>query len=364
MKPGRLLLLLAFVFLGIIIYLNKCNNPKNQSAAPGASKQIQPIAVSGVVVYTQSVEDKIYTSGTVLANEEVIVSNEIAGKIISINFKEGTAVKKGDLLLKIYDEDLKVQLKKLQLQKEIASKNEERQKDLLQINGISRQDYELALNQLNSIDADIELLRAQISKTEIRAPFDGMIGLKSVSVGANLPSNIQIASIQQNDPLKIEFSIPERFRNRLSTGSAIRFKTESAPGDFTATIYAFESKVNLQTRSVMVHALCPNKNFKLVPGGFAHIEIPLNVTKDAILIPTQALIPEIRGQKVFIASDGKAKKINVEVGIRSDSTVQITSGLNAGDTIIITGIMQMRPDMPLKIKVLNAAPVRAQSTIN
>lgn len=363
MKSGRILWVSVIILIGIVIYLNKCNKDKSkEGGGPAGPKSSQPMSVSGVVIFPQPLEEKIFSSGSILANEEVVVSNEIAGKVVSINFREGSKVNKGDLLVKIYDADLKAQLRKLELQKENASRNEARQKDLLAINGVSRQDYEDALNQLNTLEADIELVRSDLSKTEIRAPFDGIIGLKSISVGAVLPVNTRITSIQQFDPLKIEFSIPERFRNSIQNGAEIRFTTESAKGVFTAKIYAFEPKIDLQTRSLLVRAICPNKGLTLVPGGFAHIEIPLNKIPDAILIPSQALMPEMRGEKVFVASEGKAKKIPVKSGMRTDSNVQIVEGLQSGDTVIITGIMQMRPDMPLKVRVVNR-PITPATTL-
>lgn len=359
MKTGRLLWILLLLFIGIVIYLNKCKNKADSHGGQSGPKSAVPLSVSGVIITTQPLEDKIYSSGSVLANEEVTISNELAGKITGIFFKEGSKVKKGDLLVKLYDTDLRAQLKKLQLQKENAARNEARQKDLLAINGVSRQDYEEALNALNTLEADIELVNSNLSKTEIKAPFDGIIGLKDVSIGAFLPINTRIAVIQQYDPLKIEFSIPERFRSSVRNGNVIHFTTPESPESKNATIYAFEPKVDIQTRSITVRALYKNEDLQIVPGAFARVEVPLSRIEDAILIPTQSLIPEMRGDKVFIVSEGKAKKVPVEAGSRNDSTVHIVSGLQPGDTVIITGIMQMRPDMPLKVTVINSSTAGA-----
>ena len=288
-----------------------------------------------------------------MANEEVELRNEIPGRITDILFQEGSNIRKGDLLLTIYDSDLKAQLKKLKLQRDVAQKTEERQKDLLAVNGISKQDYELSSNQLLTIDADIDLIESNLSKTKIRSPFDGIIGLKTISTGAFLPINTLIASIQEVQPIKLEFTIPERYRSMISDSTRVNFTTESSEGIFEGKIYAIEPKINLQTRSVFVRALCPNKNFKLYPGAFAHVEIPLNKIENAILIPTQALIPELKSQKVFISKNGKAEKVEVKTGMRNDSSIQITSGISVGDTVLITGIMQMRQGMPLKVHVKN-----------
>jgi membrane fusion protein (multidrug efflux system) len=299
------------------------------------------------------VEDKIYASGTLIANEEVEIRNEIPGKVTAILFKEGTKVKKGDLLLTLYDDDLLAQLKKLELQQDILSKTEERQKDLLSIKGISQQEYDLSLNELNSLKADVELIQTNLSKTKIKAPFDGIIGLKTISSGAYIPVNTRITTIQAIDPIKLEFALPERYRSMISENTEIHFTTESAKGIFKGKTYAFEPKIDLQTRSVLVRAVCENKESKLFPGAFANIEIPLKKVEDAILIPTQALIPELKGQKVFVAKDGKANKVDVKTGMRNDSAIQIINGISEGDTVLITGIMQMRPGMPLRVTIKN-----------
>jgi membrane fusion protein (multidrug efflux system) len=351
MKTGKVLLLTAIVLLGIVVYLNKCKSP--QQGLPQSIKSQQPLLVTGIIASAGIFEEKIYSSGTILANDEVEIRNEIAGKITAIVFKEGTRVKKGDLLLTLFDDDLRAQVKKLELQKELNQKAVERQSDLLKVSGISQQDYELTINQLHSTEADLEIIRSQLSKTQIRAPFDGIIGLKSVSRGAYLAMNTQIATIQTLDPVKLDFSLPERYKPMIEENSEIHFTTESTEGMFTGKIYAFEPKIDLKTRSVLVRAICENKDFKLFPGAFAHIEIPLQKISDAILIPTQALIPELKGQKVFISKNGKAEKVDVITGVRNDSAIRITSGIRAGDTVLITGLMQAKPGSAIQVKIKN-----------
>lgn len=352
MKPGRILIILGLLVVGIIIYVNKFRNSQSEVNSLN-QKTPPPMSVSGIVVFTQAIEDKIFASGSLIAKEEVEIRNEISGKITSILFKEGTRVRKGETLLTLYNSDLLAQLKKLRLQKDVAQKTEERQKDLLAFNGISKQDYELSQNQLQTIEADIDLIESNLSKTRIEAPFDGIIGLKTVSTGAFLAINTRIASIQSVNPIKLEFALPERYRSMISDTSSINFTTESSVGIFKGKIYAFEPKIDIQTRSVFVRALCSNDQLKLFPGAFVQVEIPLNKINNAILIPTQALIPELKGQKVFITKNGKAEKVVVETGIRNDSTIQIKTGLTEGDTVLITGLMQMRQGMSLKVNIKN-----------
>ena len=347
MKPGRTLLIIAVLVIAVIIYLNKFRNAPN-SVMTGNPGQ-QPVMVSGIVVQPTSVGNKINSTGTVLANEEVELRNEIPGRVVKIYFKEGSHVEKGELLVKIYDSDMQAQLKKLSLQKELAEKNESRQKDLLAIKGISQQDYDEALNALEAVKADIEMIKSQIDKTEIHAPFSGVIGLKTVSEGAYLSANTRIASMQEISPVKIDFTVPERYMNAIHTGDEINFSVEGVNETFNGSVYAIEPKVDLATRSVSVRALCPNKENKIFPGAFARIELSLSEIKDALMVPTQCLVPELKGQKVFIAKDGKASPAKVQTGLRNDTTIQITSGLQPGDTLIVTGIMQLRPDVPVKI---------------
>ncbi|MBL0104294.1 MAG: efflux RND transporter periplasmic adaptor subunit [Bacteroidetes bacterium] len=351
MKPGRILILLVIILAGFIIYYNKFRQtgPANPNAG---SKAPQAVLVNAVVASGSTIENEINATGSILANEEAEVRNEIGGRVAAIYFKEGTAVTKGELLVKIVD-DLRASLEKLILQKELATKNEARQKDLLSIKGISEQDYETTLNQLNTIKADIDFVKASIAKTEIRAPFDGIIGLKNISPGSFLAPNTLIARIQDIDPVKVEFSIPEKYREMISLSTEIRFTTQASQKEFTGQVYAFEPKIDLETRSFIVRALSPNHDKKIFPGSFVNVSVPFKKLENSIVIPTQCVIPDMKGKTVFVSRNGLAAKVRVQTGIRNDSTIQITDGIVPGDTILTTGIMQVRPDMPLKITVVN-----------
>lgn len=352
MKPGRILILLALLLIAVVIYVNKCSSGNSrQKNVAGNSKSGAPLQVSGIIVSPQTVSDQIYASGTLMANNEVEIRNEIGGRLTHLGFQEGTFVKKGELLVKIDDDDLQAQLKKLQADKDLADKNAGRQKDLLEISGISQQEYDLALNALNRIKADVDLLQVQIGKTEIRAPFSGIIGLRSIGEGSYLPVNTRIATLQQVDPMKLEFSIPEKYFSLLGKNDEIQFTVESAKGSFKGKVYAYEPKIDLATRSLTLRALCANPKNELLPGAFAKIIVPLAKMENALMIPSQSVIPELKGHKVFIAKDGNASAVKVKLGLRNDTTVQIVDGLNAGDTVLITGIMQMRPQMPVKVNI-------------
>lgn len=354
MKPARILLFLAVAALVVVTLVNKCGSGDGAAGAPGGpGKGMGPLIATGVVVSPQRVDEHAETTGSLLANDHVEIRNEVAGRLVHLYFKEGAHVERGALLVKIYDDDLQAQLRKLTLEKEMAARTEERQKDLLSVNGISRQEYDVAQNALSALQADIDLVLAQIAKTEIHAPFSGVVGLRTVSEGAYLAAFTTIATLQQLDPMKLEFSLSERYRDRLKSGDTVSFRVESASNPFTAVIYAFEPMVDERTRALKVRALCRNGGGELLPGSFAKVDVSLGAIDGALMVPTQAIIPELRGQKVMTSRGGKATPVKVGIGLRNDSTVQVTSGLHAGDTVLITGIMQARPDMPVKVNVVH-----------
>jgi membrane fusion protein, multidrug efflux system len=324
---------------------------KDPSADAGAktSGKGKNLLVDFYVVKPTSLDQTIEASGTLQSNEETQVQPEITAKVVGLFFKEGTNVTKGTLLVKLYDEDLKAQLQKLQLQQQLAKTTLERQENLLKINGISRQDVDVTRNQVSAYGADMEYTRTQIQKTELRAPFNGRLGLRNVSLGAIVSPTTVITTLQQIDPLKVDFSVPEKYRAAITQGDQVDFKVAGDPKTYKGRIYAMDPKIDLATRTIKIRAIVPNAG-QLLPGAFAKVVIALKNMPDAIMIPSQAVIPGTRDKTVAIADSGRAKFVIVETGIRDASNVQITSGLNVGDTVITSGILQLKPKMKLKYK--------------
>lgn len=348
------MLVLALIGVVAVIVVNKCGN--NAEAAKGGGKgngPAQAITVSGIVLHPQVVADDVQTTGSLLANNSVEIRNEVAGRLVRLAFEEGQHVEKGDLLVKIYDDDLQAQLRKLQLDEQLAATTGSRQKDLLDIKGISQQEYDASMNALNGIKADEDVVRAQIAKTEVRAPFSGVVGLRTVSEGAYLQAFTTIATLQQLEPMKLEFSVPERYRERLHVKDTVSFSVNADPDVHEAIVYAFEPAVDVQTRALKVRALCHNTHNALLPGAFAKVLVPMQRIEDALMVPSQAIIPDVRGQKVMVTRRGKAALLPVEVGLRNDSTVQVTKGLQVGDTVLTSGMMQLRPDMEVHVDIIN-----------
>ena len=309
------------------------------------------MTVSGFVLQPKKLDNIIRTTGTLRAFDEVDLHAEASGRITKINFNEGSHVNKGDLLVKINDDDLRAQLGKTELQIKLNQSQLNRQSELLKINATSHQEFDVAENQLNSLKADKQVIEAEIKKTEIHAPFSGVIGLRYVSEGSYVTPSTQIASIQNINPVKIDFSVPEKYAYLISKNDAVNFFIDATHSQITGKVYAIEPKIDLSTRTLQVRALCDNKNEKILPGSFAKIELRLKETPNALMIPTQALIPVLKGQTVYVAKNGTAQSIPVKTGVRTETEIQITDGLNIGDTIITTGMNSLKPNAPVVVLV-------------
>ena len=322
----------------------------SSSAAPAArGGGSATLAVEAFYVHPDTIENKIYTTGTLIANEDVELSTETAGIIQDIYLEEGKAVNKGDLLIKINDSDLQAQFRRAEFRLNLAEDRESRQKQLLDKGGISQEEYDATLNEVNVLRAEVALIEAQIAKTEVRAPFSGQLGLKYVSDGSYISPNSQIATLQDIDPIKIDFSIPERYASLVTVGSKVLFTVQGIEKQMVATVYAKEPKIDSDTRTLQVRARSNNKDGNLLPGAFANLELTLSTIDDAIMVPTISLVPELEGQKVYLVKNGVVQPSSVQTGLRTDLKVQITEGVQPGDTVLTTGLLQVRPGIPVDI---------------
>ena len=293
-------------------------------------------------------EERLSTIGTVRANEEVDIVSEISGKIAAIHFDEGSRVDAGDLLLEIDDSELAAERQRALYRAELAERAEARQQQLLDDGVISTETYDVALGELNVLGAELALIEAQLEKTEIRAPFAGVIGLRWVSPGSYISSQTRIASLHDLDPVKIDFSVPERYASLLGVGDEISFTVEGIERAFSGTIYALEPSVDPASRSLRMRAESANRDRALLPGTFANVELTVRSVPDALTVPAIAIVPELGGKKVFVYADGRAEARSVTTGIRNDTSVQITGGLDAGELVITTGILQLEPGLEVE----------------
>lgn len=337
------------VALSVLIFTS-CKDER----APQGANRAQALSAEGFRVTPDAFSDVYAASGTLLPAEEVDIHPEIIGRVTGIHFKEGSYVGKGQLLVQLYSEDISAQINKLQAQRKLQQKTEERQKALLDIGGISQQDYEATITQVQSIDADIDYAQAQLRATRILAPFSGTIGIRNISVGAVVSPSTLIATLQQTNTLKMDFDVPDRYYGALKDGKTVSFSVNGILDTLTGRIIAIEPGANSITRTVRVRAEISNPDNRLVAGSFAHVMVPIESNANAILIPSQSIIPTTKDKLVAVVKDGKAKMTKVTLGARTDSKVEVLNGLQAGDTVLTTGIMQVKDGMPVNITKLQS----------
>lgn len=339
----------GFIVLGALII--SCGEKKQTttttSGGPGGP---QVINADALIVSTSPLSADIEVPGTILANETTEIHPEVSGRVVQLNVREGTFVGKGALLAKLYDGDLQAQLRKLEAQLKIAELTEERQSQLLKIQGISQQDYDLSLLQVNNLKADMDIVREAVRKTEVRAPFSGKLGLRNISQGAYVTPATIITTIGQVSQLKIQFNVPEKYGSKLKIGQAINFTTDGSPKTFTATIIAFEVTMDENTRSLAIRAVVKDGDPALIPGVFAKVKIVVGRTENAIMIPTIVVQPQGRKKLVYVYRGGKSVPSDITTGIRDSSNIQVLTGLNVGDTVITTGLLFLRPGADVKLK--------------
>ncbi len=354
MRPiirNLLIAAIAVLLLAWILY------PKFKPAvtAPSgtAAGPARPVTVQTYIVRVEPLENKVQTTGSLLANEEVNLTSEASGKVVGLFFTEGGRVRKGQLLAQLNDQDLNALLQKAESNRELAKAQEYRQKILLEKQAVSQQEYDITVAQLRNTQAEIDLLKAQLLKTQIRAPFDGVIGLRRVSDGSYISPGTVIATLQNLDVLKIEFSIPEKYAGSVQAGARIHFKVRSSERTFQATIYAIEPRIDPTTRNLTLRAQTSNPGI-LLPGAFADVELVLSREERALMIPNEALVPDPNALRVFLKKNGKAELRDLTTGIRTKDKIQVLKGIALGDTVITTGLLQLK----------NGSAIQAAATIN
>jgi len=308
------------------------------------------IEIETFKVKAGKLENTIKTTGNIMPAEMVELKSEMAGRIDRLNIAEGKFVSKGTLLLQIDDSELRAQLKKLQAQLKLAEETEARKRELLAMNGISKVEYDEAYTNLETIKADIDLTNSKIRKSKIIAPFNGKLGLRSVSEGAYIAIGTAVSTLVQMDPVKIEFNVPEKYASFIKDGMPIEFSVVGKPEKYQAKIFAYQSQIAEDSRSLTVRAIMPNPRGELIPGAFADVKIELEKIDNALLIPTYCLVPLLNGQNVYVIHSGTASLVQVETGIRTEDQIQVVSGVSEGDTIATTGLLAIKDKMPAIVK--------------
>jgi membrane fusion protein (multidrug efflux system) len=340
---------ILFAIAVALVALSSCKEKQKTAQTTGMGGANGPLPVEAMVINPTSISQTVEVTGSILPFESTEIRAEITGRIIALNIQEGAFVSKGTLLVKLFDGDLQAQLKKLQVQLQIAEKTEERQRELLKISGISQQDYDLSLLNVNNLKADMELIRVNISKTEIRAPYSGRMGLRNISMGAYISPTNLLTTISQVEEVKVEFSVPEKYSAQMSNGMIIHFTLEGNAVPYNARVVATESRIEENTRNLRVRAVVTARDKNLIPGNFAKVQVVLGKDDKALMIPTESIIPQARNKQVIVYRGGKADFMTVTTGVRDSTLIQVLTGLNPGDTVITTGLLFLKPQADVKL---------------
>ena len=345
-----LITLFVLIIIGLIGYRITTNAATSGKNTNKADKK-PPTMVDAIVLSEKDFANVISLSGSIEANENVEIRSEVSGIVEQIYFTEGTNVNKGQVLLKVNDIELRAQLSQATTKQNLASENERRAKLLLQKEAISQEEYDIASAEFRSLKAQSQLIQAQIAKTSIRAPFSGRIGLRNISPGTYVTPSTLITKLVSSNQVKISFSIPEKYATGVENNTIVKITMPNSSESFSAKIYAIDPEIEIATRTLKVRAIADNPANKLIAGTFATVELPLKNIKNAILVPTEAVIPIQNGKVVYIASNGKAKEVKIETLTRTDKDVVVTSGIKAGDTLVVSGVMAIKNDSDIQIKI-------------
>ncbi len=334
--------LYPFIALILFVLVTSCNSPKKETANIAKSAVFVDITVAQL----QDFKTNLEVNGAVISNELIELHPEVSGRLILLNIPDGGIVKKGTVLAKINDADLQAQMTQYKSQLELAIKTEKRLNDLLKINGVNQADYDLALNQLNVIKANVAYTEAQLDKTVIKAPFAGELGLRMVSPGAYVTPQTIIGTLGQNDKVKIDFAVPESYFDLIQKGNIILVKGNGSKDTLTATISAIDPQVNTISRNIKVRALLGAG--KLSPGSF--VKVILENSRKTIIVPSNSIISEGYVSQVVIAKKGKAIFKTVETNLRNANSIEITKGLALGDSVVVSGMLYVRPNTKVKVQ--------------
>lgn len=349
------------IFFGTILSVAACKSKPKEGAK---GRNSGPVTVDVMIASPQPVANIIEANGTVVASEFTELHPEISGRITYLNLPEGAPVSKGTVLARINAADLSAQLEKSKVQLDLAEKTAERYKQLMEINGINQSDYDAAVNQVNSLKADMVYTQTLIDKTIIRAPFSGVLGLRQVSPGAYVTPATVLATIQQVNQVKIDFTLPEAYSSIIKKGLVVDVETDAGKGQRQrAVVVATEPGVNTNTRNLTVRAIL--QGAKSNPGGFVKVFIDEGKARSAVKVPANAIIPDDKNNQLVVIKGGKANFVNVKTGLREADMVEITGGINTGDSVVISGVLFVRPKSVVKVRsVKTAAQLQAVQAID
>ncbi len=358
-KQTKIILIVGIILIAAVAFiyprldLRSANGSVSSEKSPsGGGAEELPVNV--VKIKPETLRNQLQISGAIIPNESVSLRPEVSGLVEKVTYSEGQYVSKGTPLFYLKDDELQAQQQRLEFTQKLFESQENRQKQLLAREAISQEEYDIVLNQFNTTLSDLKLVEAQLAQMVVKAPFNGILGLRQVSEGSVISPTDILGSVVNIDPIKIEFSIPERYAPLVKTGALVYFSNEATGEEVEGKVYAFEPQIDAATRTLRLRAQSPNPEGKFLPGMFVKIRFVLGVTEDALMVPSESIIPELSGYKVFLVnSENKAEEREIVIGTRTDTHVQVLNGLKEGDLVMTTGVMQARQGTPVKYTQTN-----------
>ncbi len=336
------------------------------AAAPAGAGAGKPVTVEAARVALARLTDDAQAVGSLRSRRSVVLRPEVSGRITQLNFTDGQRVRKGQVLVQFDDQLPLAQVQQSQAELSIAEANQKRNQELVAQNFVSQRSLDESAANLQVAQAKLSLAKATAARLKIVAPFDGIAGIRQVNAGDYLKDGADIVNIEDIDALFVDFRLPERFQSKLRRGQTALVDLDALPGlKYTALVQAIDPLIDANGRSVAVRACIDNRQLKLRPGMFARVNAVFGEREDAKVIPEEALLPE--GDKQFViklipGADKQGwttRRVPVEVGVRRPGRVEITGGLQAGDTVVTAG-QQRVPRDGTTVRVIDLSQTAAR----
>lgn len=354
-RGWRLLCLAALASVAVAAFAQGAG--KGPGAAPPPAMPVKAVAAKVAPAL-----DEASAVGTLRADESITVRPEVAGRIAEIRFNEGNGVARGAILVRLDQAELAAVVASSAAQLQWDTQRLDRSEDLFRKGFISQQALDDQKTSLARAKAKFAEDQARLAKTEMRAPFAGVMGLRQVSEGAYVAAGTDIARLEKIDQLKLDFRVPETFLARLRPGQSVKVAVDANQGrEFTGTIYAIEPAVDEQTRTILARARVTNPDLRLRPGMFARVQVALGVRENAVWIPEAAIVPRGQDSYVFRVANGKVDLVRVRTGIRKVGEVEVMDGIAAGELVVTEGLQRIGPGSP--VQVMGDAPKPAAASM-
>jgi len=337
-----IVVIVIVVILLVLIFLKLFRGCREKTDLPQAAA-IPPVSAEGYIARDTALTFPFTTVGYIRANEKAEIVSELPGRIVSVHFREGALVRKGDLLFQLDDSEYKASLKKAEAQLGLARAAEERNGGQLASGGISQHLLDESVSRRKVLEAEAELLRISIAKAAVRAPFTGKTGIRNVSQGAYVKPGEVLTTLEDISLLKVDFVVLQRYAGILQVNDHLEFTVSGRSVVYRGRVMATDPSVDRRTGNLRVMAIADARPGEMFPGTAVTISLTPNTEVPSLYIPTQALLPTPAGYDVYTLSSGKCALRHVKTGLRSPAMVEITEGLEPGDTILVTGLMRVRP---------------------